>query len=102
MSASKPRLHLASLFITLQTDTLRLDSFLAFDGNVYVGATHDADHQAHEQCPVLFLVCKKDRAAYTRAAAAFNEIMDAHDVAEAAKNARRRAAKPRQLEEALS
>ena len=43
------------------------------------------------QAPVSIDLPKKDRAAYERAAAAFNTILDAHEAVEARKLARRRA-----------
>jgi hypothetical protein len=83
-------LHLASLYLTLQADTLRLDAFAEFDGLVMVGVTHNPKNAAGEQSPIKFCVPKKDRGAYTRAVAAFNAVMDEHAKGEAAKNRRRR------------
>lgn len=74
--------------VSIFADRLRLSSYTLF-GRFHLALAPTADEEG-EQSPVDFDLPKQDRAAYRRAAAAFNAILDEHERTVAARNARRR------------
>lgn len=85
---SKPRFQFTYGNVSIFADRLRLSSYTLFD-RFHFALAPDADVEKEQEAVSIDLP-NQDAAAYRRAAAAFNAIMDEHERTIAARNARRR------------